>query len=102
MPKGSLQIDLLGTSFTIQAEEKSEYLDALYAHFKKTIAQVESNSGLEDSLKISIISGILIADELYKEKMKRVEQSSPAKLDLAEAEKLALKMISRIDQVLPQ
>ena len=102
MPKGSLQIDLLGTSFTIQAEEKSEYLDALYFHYKKTIEQVESNSGLDDPIKTAIIAGILLADEFYKEKMKRVEQSSTAKLDLAEVEKLALGMISRIDQVLPQ
>lgn len=101
MSKGTLQIDLLGSSFSIQAEENSEYLDSLYLHFKKTSSQVEQNSGLEDPIKIAIISGILIADELYKEKMKRVEQSSTVKIDLAEAEKLALRMISSIDQVLP-
>lgn len=98
MAKGSLQIDLLGTSFAIQADEKPEYLNALYNHYKKTISQIESTSTVSDSLKIAIIAGILLADELYKEKMKRSEQ--PTSTDLAEAEKLALGMISRIDQAI--
>jgi len=97
MSKGNLQIDLLGTSFAIQADEKSEYLSALYAHFKKTVTKVEATSGLEDPLKIAIISGILLGDELYKERMKR---SDIGALDLSEAEKLTLEMISRIDQVI--
>jgi cell division protein ZapA len=98
MAKGNLQIDLLGTSFAIQADEKPEYLNALYSHYKKTISQIENTSGLSEPLKVAIIAGILLADELYKEKMKRSEQ--PSSIDLAEAEKLALGMISRIDQVI--
>lgn len=30
MAKGNLQIDLLGASFAIQADEKPEYLEAIY------------------------------------------------------------------------
>jgi len=98
MAKGCLQIDLLGTSFAIQADEKPEYLNALYNHYKKTITQIESTSGLAEPLKVAIIAGILLADELYKEKLKRSD--TPSSIDLAEAEKIALGMISRIDQVI--
>lgn len=98
MAKGSLQIDLLGSSFAIQADEKPEYLNALYAHYKKTVSQIESTSGLTEPLKIAIIAGILLADELYKEKMKHPDQHPS--LDLAAAEKMALGMISRIEQVI--
>lgn len=98
MAKGCLQIDLLGTSFAIQADEKPEYLNALYNHYKKTITQIESTSGLSEPLKVAIIAGILLADELYKEKLKRSD--TPSSIDLAEAEKIALGMISRIDQVI--
>lgn len=97
MAKGNLQIDLLGTSFAIQADEKNEYLNVLYNHLKKTLTKVEATSGLEDPLKIALISGILLTDELYKERMKRSDNGS---LDLSEAEKLTLSMISRIDQVI--
>jgi cell division protein ZapA (FtsZ GTPase activity inhibitor) len=98
MTKGCLQIDLLGASFAIQADEKPEYLNALYSHYKKTVNQIESTSGLGEPLKVAIIAGILLADELYKEKMKHPEQGNT--LDLAEAEKLALAMISQIEQVI--
>lgn len=100
MAKSSLQIDLLGSSFAIQADEKPEYLNALYNHYKKTITQIETTSGLKEPIKIAIIAGILLADELYKEKMKN--QNTSDTLDLAEAERLALAMISRIDQAIIQ
>lgn len=98
MAKGCLQIDLLGSSFAIQADEKPEYLNALYNHYKKTVTQIEATSGLGEPLKVAIIAGILLADELYKEKMKHPEYA--AQLDLVEAEKMALAMISRIEQVI--
>jgi len=98
MAKGNLQIDVLGTSFAIQADEKPEYLTALYSHYKKNIEQIEATSGLHDPVKIAIIAGILLCDELYKEKMKYSGQVS--QIDLAEAEKIALGMISRIEQVI--
>ncbi|HNQ97060.1 MAG: cell division protein ZapA [Spirochaetales bacterium] len=98
MAKGSLQLDLLGTSFAIQADERPEYLEGLYAHLKKTIKQIETTSSITDPLKIAIIAGVLISDELYKEKQKNHRE--PTSLDLDEAEKIALGMISRIDQVI--
>jgi cell division protein ZapA (FtsZ GTPase activity inhibitor) len=98
MAKGNLQIDLLGTSFAIQADEKPEYLQALYSHYKKTVQQIESSSTIEDSLKIAIIAGILISDELYKEKMR--QSNTPPAIDLATAEKMTLEMISRIDKAI--
>lgn len=98
MAKGCLQIDLLGSSFAIQADEKPEYLNALYNHYKKTITQIESTSDLKEPLKIAIIAGILLADELFKEKMKRSDQHSLS--DQKEIEKLTLEMISRIEKAI--
>lgn len=98
MAKGNLQIDLLGASFAIQADEQPEYLDAIYSHYKKTVSRVEASAKISDPLKIAIIAGILAADEYYKEKMKNSDHTQ--QLDLSEAEKLALRMISRIDQVI--
>lgn len=98
MAKGNLQIDLLGASFAIQADEKPEYLEAIYSHYKKTVSRIESSAKLTDPLKIAILAGILAADEYYKEKLKHADEDSD--IDLSEAEKLALRMISRIDQVI--
>lgn len=98
MAKGCLQIDLLGSSFAIQADEKPEYLNALYNHYKKTVTQIESTSDLKEPLKIAIIAGILLADELYKEKMKHPDQNTS--IDQNEIEKITLGMISRIEKVI--
>lgn len=98
MAKGTLQIDLLGTSFVIQSDETSEYLTSVYNQYKRTIKQIEAKSGITDQLKIAIIAGILLTDELYKEKTKHTDQSTV--MELVEAEKIALNMISRIDKVI--
>ncbi len=98
MAKGSLQIDLLGTSFAIQADESPEYLANVYAKYRSTVAHIEKAASVKDPLKIAILAGILLADESSKEKAQRRE--SPDQRDLAEVERLALGMISRIDQVL--
>ncbi len=98
MAKGSLQIDVLGTSFAIKADESPEYLAQVYAKYRATVAHIEKNSSVEDPLKIAILAGILLADETTKERAQR--RDSPDKSDLAEVERLALDMISRIDQVL--
>jgi cell division protein ZapA len=66
MAKGSLQIDVLGTSFAIQADETPEYLSSVYARYKSVVERVERSSAVKDSLKIAILAGILLADEGLK------------------------------------
>ncbi len=98
MAKGSLQIDLLGASFAIQADASPEYLSQVYAKYRATVAHIEKAASVKDPLKIAILAGILLADENTKEKS--LHRDSPDKNELAEAERLAMGMISRIDQVL--
>ncbi len=100
MAKGSLQIDLLGASFAIQADEKPEYLQAIYDYYKKTINHIERTAGIKEPVKAAIMAGILISDELFKEKLKHPGQTTLK--ELSEAEALALKMISRIDQAIKE
>ena len=98
---GTLQIDILGTSFAIQAKEDSAYLENLLAYYKQVSEQIEKNTGLTDPIKKAILSGIMLCDELYKEKKKNSETlGKPTNDDLFEAEKLTLKMIEKISTVL--
>ena len=98
---GTLQIDLLGTSFTIQAKEDPVYLENLLTYYKQTVNQIENSTGLKNPLKLSILTGIMICDELYKEKKKNANTTiKPSCEDLSEAERLTLKMIDNINKVL--
>jgi cell division protein ZapA len=98
MAKGTLQIDILGTSFSVQAEEDTSYLEMLLGYYCRVIKQVESGSSVKDSLKTAILAGIMLCDELYKEKQKN--DNSGITRELSEAERLTLKMIAAIDEAL--
>jgi cell division protein ZapA len=96
----TLQIDTLGTSFAIQANENEEYLEKLLNYYRRIVSQVESESGLKDPLKTSIIAGIMICDELCKEKQKlQYTNQTINRQDLDEAEKITLRMIDNLNKV---
>ena len=96
----TLQIDTLGTTFAIQAKEEEEYLEKLLNYYKKIVNQVECESGIKDPLKISIIAGIMITDELCKEKQKlQYTNQTINRQDLDEAEKITLRMIDNLNKV---
>ncbi len=96
MSKGNLDIDLLGTTFAIQADETDEYLNQLYEHFVCMVEQVKNSSSVTDPIRLAIIAGILITDELYKEQFKNNTTSNDVK-DNFEIEKATQRMIRQID-----
>lgn len=98
MPKGNLHIEIFGTSFTISADEDPQYLEELLSRYTKMCDSVQKSTGLNDPLKISIVSGLLISDELQKTHTKR--SSSLNIQESSEAEKITLDLIARIDEVL--
>ena len=98
---GTLKIEHSGTSFTIRAEEDDGYLQQLLSYYKKVSDDIEKNSGLKNPLQTAILSGIMLCDELFKER-KRNSTSSNANEADNEAERLTLEMIQKIDKALEQ
>ena len=41
MAKGTLQIDLLGTSFSIKADEDTSYLEQILGYYKRIVNQID-------------------------------------------------------------
>lgn len=107
---GKLHINLLGTSFTIQASEDSEYLSKLLGYYERITKDVGRIDSVKTPLQISILSGIMLCDELYKEKTKSAElrksnEQLPAKepqeeRNDEEVKKRTLEMIDKINKVL--
>ncbi len=98
---GSLQINILGTSFTINAKEDSEYLKKLLDYYKTIVEQVENTAATKDSMQTAILSGIMLCDELYKEKKRLINIKN--KIDnssINEVEKITMNIINKIDQIL--
>lgn len=100
---GKIQVDVLGTSFTIQANEDETYLKRLLDYYRQITKTVQQNGILKDSLQVSILAGITLIDELYKEKenkasfKKTLTEKSNAEI---ETEKITLGLIEKIDSVL--
>ncbi len=98
MRNGVVHIDLLGASFTIKTDEDGSYTEQLLGYIKERIAAVQDAMGIRDPLKVSIIAGLLLADELFKERQKHA--SGMSNEESMEVDRLAVQMIEKIDKCL--
>lgn len=96
MAKTSLHIELLGTAFSISADEDPVYLRSLLEDYRQIIENTRKLTGLEDPLKLALITGFLLCDDY-----KKLTSQNPRVRDSIEAEKLARELISRLDRALP-
>lgn len=103
---GKLRIEMLGTVFTIQANENSEYLQKLLGYYKQITDDVEKIDSIKSPLQVAILSGIMLCDELYKEKQNKIALENGTVLEgqnLEEQNKIEQKtkeMIEKIQKVL--
>jgi cell division protein ZapA len=111
---GTLHINVLGTDFSIAAKEDDHYLITLLENYKAMVRIIEktnAESGTfvqarhtpSDSLKTAILAGIMLCDELYKEKQKSARLSENGEQDssaLDEVGSIILQMIDKIDKAL--
>jgi cell division protein ZapA (FtsZ GTPase activity inhibitor) len=93
--KHDLRIDVLGTSFSISADEDPVYLETLLNRYRLVIENTQKITGLDDPLKISIIAGFLLCDELQK-----MSNQNPAIFESHEAEEIAGNLIGRLERAL--
>ena len=94
--KTDLRIEVLGTSVFIAVEEDPEYLDDLLRFYRSKINAVQKSSGLRDPLKIAILAGFILCDELQKKR----DEISVQKTSSNEVERITTALIARIDDFL--
>ena len=98
---GKIHVDILGTPFSAQAAEDDEYLVKLTSYYKAITDSIRNSAGISDPLKISILAGITLVDELYNEKQKSIKLSKELSTDDdKKAEQIAMSMIEKINGVL--
>ena len=93
MEKRQLRIDVLGTSFVIQSDESTEYLNSLAAHVRTRIEEVKARYTFADPLTVAVLAALNIADEMFKARSGK----PPAPGHDEEIAAVAEKLISRID-----
>ncbi|MCL2374571.1 MAG: mannose-6-phosphate isomerase, class I [Treponema sp.] len=94
MPKSGLLIDILGASIAISADEEPEYLDALLAKYRAAVEDAQRVSGLDDPLKIAILTGFLLCNDLQQ-----TGTAFSGEKDSGEFEQITLGMISSLSDL---
>jgi cell division protein ZapA (FtsZ GTPase activity inhibitor) len=101
-----LLIDILGTSFSITAGEDAAYLNEVLAQYRLAVANTQGISGMKDPLKVAILTGFLLCDEINKLKQQAEEDQSNAEAQRADEEheldRIAKNLIACIDQVIEE
>ena len=103
---GKLSINLLGTSFTIQANEDDEYLAKLLKYYTRIVNDVSQIDSIKTPMQTSILAGIMLCDELYKEKSEKIALKKGKNISTVkpeeeeELERRTIAMIDRINKVL--
>ncbi len=92
-----IKINLLGTAFSIKIDEDAEYFEEILGIFQDKINIIERGGALKDPLKVSILAGLLVADDLKKERNNRLNFSVT---DSEEAEEVTMKIIEKIEKSL--
>jgi cell division protein ZapA (FtsZ GTPase activity inhibitor) len=100
MAKTNLCIDVLGTSFSIAAEEDAKYLNRLLENFKLKIETTQKETGLKDPLRVAILTGYLICDELQRLYDRQVVDKEFIAHSEKETEEITANLIAHIDEVL--
>ena len=101
--RNDLLINVLGASFSITAGEDPAYLDEVLAQYQIAVANTQGISGMKDPLKVAILTGFLLCDEINKIKLQIEEEQAKVEqqrtTEMQELNRITRNIIARIDQV---
>ena len=104
MAANDLRLDVLGTSFSITADEDPAYLEAVLQQYLAALDNTRDISGMQDPLKIAILTGFLLCDEINKARIQAGEEREKADArrdgEDRELQRRTLNLIALIDQAL--
>ncbi|GHV94934.1 hypothetical protein AGMMS50293_12540 [Spirochaetia bacterium] len=100
MAENDLRLDILGTAFTITADEDQAYLEDILGQYRAAVENTQDISGMKDPLRIAILTGFLLCDEINKMRLRNGEAEAQREGEAQEAEERTRNLIARIDQAL--
>jgi cell division protein ZapA (FtsZ GTPase activity inhibitor) len=98
--KNDLYIELLGTSFSITAEEEPAYLEGILHNYRMALSSIQESTGLRDPLKLAILTGFLLCDKIQRMYMREAAEQETDSAETQQAERITLELINRINSVL--
>jgi cell division protein ZapA (FtsZ GTPase activity inhibitor) len=98
--KNDLYIELLGTSFSITAEEDPAYLEGILNNYRLALGSIQESTGLRDPLKLAILTGFLLCDKIQRIYLREAAEQESDEYETREAEQITLDLIARINESL--
>lgn len=98
--QSTVEIKELGTSFKIQIDENPKYMAEILEYLHTVIEKIEKSTGMQDPLKISLLTSIYVIDELLNEKGSSTKGPGKKDIQHKDAYLLTEKIISCIENVL--
>ena len=71
-----IRIELLGVSFAIDTDEDPAHVERIVDVLRTRIQEVDSDVDSKDPLKIALLAGMLVADEMLKDKDRAIESKN--------------------------
>jgi cell division protein ZapA (FtsZ GTPase activity inhibitor) len=104
MAANDLRLNILGASFSITVEEDPAYLEDILRQYRAAVENTQDISGMKDPLKIAVLTGFLLCDEINKLRIQSGEKQARAEAELAgearELERRTMNLIARLDRFL--
>jgi cell division protein ZapA len=92
----SIEVSLLGSSFTIQSQYEPRYMAEVISYLQGKIQEVQAASSTRDSLKIALLAALNVVDELFRLRSHPLEEGS----DSRQIKEITERLIETIDQSL--
>ena len=100
-------IELLGTSFTIRSSEDPAHIERALELYRKHVEAVGGAAVGRDPLKVAIVAGLNLADELVRRpaghtppRLAAPESIGSRDTTTADADRIAARLIQEIDRAL--
>ncbi len=88
-----LAFNILGASFSIDADEDEAYLQKVLEQYHAAVENTQNISGINEPLNIAVLTGFLLCDEINKIKLQTDFGSD-------EAQKRTENLIAKLDNAL--
>lgn len=68
MAPGQIRVNIFGTEYTLRADENENYINEIARYLDEKMREVDKNSSIKSSSKISILAALNVVDELFQER----------------------------------
>jgi cell division protein ZapA (FtsZ GTPase activity inhibitor) len=96
MTEGRADVEILGQRLSVRGRGTPEYIHQLAAHLNGRIQTIKEQARVFDPLRLSLLAGLHVVDELYRSRETAVERETDPQV-LARVDRLTERLGAVLD-----